>query len=79
MVSTISRWGNSLALRIPKNAIDEAHLQEGDIVEVVPHEAGRIEIVQRVGEPTLDELIEMITPDNLHSEQFANLVGAEVW
>lgn len=79
MVATISKWGNSLALRIPKDALDEAHLQEGDVVEIVAHDDGRIELVPRRGEPTLDDLLDMITPENLHAEQFGILAGAELW
>lgn len=34
MQTTISRWGNSLALRLPKHVADEARLVEGACVDV---------------------------------------------
>ncbi len=32
----ISKWGNSLAVRLPKAVVDQLELKEGDEVEVVP-------------------------------------------
>ncbi len=32
MVTTVAKWGNSLAVRIPQNLAKEIHLAEGDIV-----------------------------------------------
>lgn len=34
MQATINRWGNSLALRLPKHVADEARLVEGACVDV---------------------------------------------
>jgi len=31
----VSKWGNSLAVRLPKALVDELDLKEGDDVEVV--------------------------------------------
>lgn len=31
----VSKWGNSLAIRLPAAVVDVLHLQEGDDVEVV--------------------------------------------
>jgi len=30
----ISKWGNSLALRLPKAVVDALHLKEGDQIEI---------------------------------------------
>jgi len=35
--------------------------------------------VRKATEPTLDELIEQITPENLHASAFDELIGAERW
>ena len=34
MQATISRWGNSLALRLPRHLTEEARLSEGACVEI---------------------------------------------
>lgn len=34
MQATISKWGNSLALRLPKHVADQVHLAEGTTVEL---------------------------------------------
>jgi len=78
MITTVSRWGNSLGIRIPKDAAEEAHLREGDAVQVIS-EDGRLMLVPVSTEPTLDDLIEMITPENCHAEAVVVHVGAEVW
>lgn len=63
----IVKWGNSLAIRIPKPAIEEARLKAGDDLEIEAGE-GRIEL-QRVGQvPTLRQLVAQITPENRYQE-----------
>jgi antitoxin MazE len=63
----IVKWGNSLAVRIPKAVADEVGVQEGDPITV---HAGRghirLQTVERV--PTLKELVARITPQNRYSE-----------
>lgn len=78
MTVTISRWGNSLAVRIPKDVLDQAELHEGDILDVVS-ERGGIVLTPRSAPLSLDELISRITPENVHSAEFETVVGAEVW
>ena len=31
MAVTVSRWGNSLGIRLPKETLERAHLREGDL------------------------------------------------
>ena len=38
MKTRIQKWGNSLALRIPKSFAAETHLEQGTLVEVSLHE-----------------------------------------
>ncbi|MCA1529684.1 AbrB/MazE/SpoVT family DNA-binding domain-containing protein [Bradyrhizobium yuanmingense] len=40
----ISKWGNSLAIRLPKALVDELGLKEGDEIDVVAARKGTIEI-----------------------------------
>lgn len=78
MVVTISKWGNSLGVRIPKDALEQAHLSEGDVVDVIP-ENGRITLKPHTAELTIEQLIDMITPQNVHGEKFSEIIGAEAW
>jgi antitoxin MazE len=43
----VSKWGNSLAVRLPKALVDELRLKEGDELNVVAARTGAIEIETR--------------------------------
>ncbi|WP_027581628.1 AbrB/MazE/SpoVT family DNA-binding domain-containing protein [Bradyrhizobium sp. Ai1a-2] len=43
----VSRWGNSLAVRLPKALVDQLGLKEGDELRVVAAKAGTIEVETR--------------------------------
>jgi len=76
----VQKWGNSLALRIPKSFAIESNIGQGSTVEV-SLENGRI-IVFPVTEPefSLDEMLAQITAENLHGEvDTGNSVGQEAW
>ena len=78
MTVTISRWGNSLAIRIPKDVLDRAGLHEGDVLDVLG-DNGSIVLMPQSAPPSLEELIARITPENVHSAHFETAVGAETW
>jgi antitoxin MazE len=40
----VSKWGNSLAIRLPKALVDELGLREGDELNVVAAKNGAIEV-----------------------------------
>ena len=76
----VQKWGNSLALRIPKSFAVESNIGQGSTVEV-SLENGRI-IVFPVAEPefSLDEMLAQITTENLHGEvDTGSSVGQEAW
>lgn len=76
----IQKWGNSLALRIPKVFAAEARLEQDKFVEVSLVE-GKLIIAPAV-EPavTLDQLLAGVTEQNLHREiDFGPAIGNEVW
>ena len=80
MKTRIQKWGNSLALRIPKSFAEETHLEQGTIVEVSLHE-GTLRVTPLSQPPlTLEELLQQVTPQNLHHEvDTGPAVGGEVW
>ena len=41
----IAKWGNSLAVRIPKAVVDKLNLKEGDDLEIVANDNGRLELI----------------------------------
>ncbi len=78
MQTRIHRWGNSLALRIPKTFAAEAGLRQDALVEISLVD-GKL-VIAPVLEPTLDQLLTGITDDNLHAEiDTGPAVGREAW
>ena len=63
----MAKWGNSLAVRIPKEVAEQARLQEGDAI-VIKAAKGKIELRRAEQIPTLEELVAQITPENRYSE-----------
>ena len=80
MLTKVQKWGNSLALRIPKTFALDANLQNDSLVEISLVK-GKI-IITPVPMPnwSLDDLLAGITPDNLHGEvDTGSAVGNEIW
>jgi antitoxin MazE len=76
----VQRWGNSLAVRIPKSFAADTRIRQGTEVEL-SIDQGRL-IISPVppGEIPLEELLEGVTPENLHGEfETGPAVGAEAW
>lgn len=80
MQTKIQKWGNSLALRIPKPFALEVGLDQNSIVEVLVSD-GKLLIKPVIApEYTLDQLLEQVTENNLHIETDTGpAVGNEVW
>ena len=68
MRARIRRWGNSLALRIPKAFAEEASLEDESVVDLKVVN-GKL-VVASVAEPevTLDQLLADVEERNLHGE-----------
>lgn len=69
MKAQMVKWGNSLAVRIPKPILEEVHLKEGDSLEIEAGE-GQIKLRKATKIPTLAQLVSQITQDNRYSEVF---------
>jgi antitoxin MazE len=79
----VARWGNSLAVRITKEEA-EALGWERDTPIKVSIVAGKLVAEAQFAAPryTLDELLEGLTPENVHADLDDgpdNPVGNEVW
>ncbi len=80
MRTRVQKWGNSLALRIPKAFADEAGLQKETPVEVSLAN-GKL-VITRVTAPelTLKQLLAGVTEENLHREfDTGPAAGNETW
>lgn len=78
--SSIKKWGNSLAIRIPSSVIQDLELSENSAVQITSN--GVVATIQpkKLKEVNLDELVAAITPDNIHKEvDWGRPVGKEVW
>jgi antitoxin MazE len=80
MQTRVQRWGNSLALRIPKPLADEAGLRDDSPVRLTLRDR-QLVIEALVQEPlNLDALLAQVTAENLHREvDTGPSVGGEVW
>ena len=78
--TAVAKWGNAPAIRIPKSVMQKAGLHEGDAVNFDVQAPGIIVVrVARV-QPTLDDLLAGVTPENRHSEtEWGRPRGNEVW
>jgi antitoxin MazE len=78
--TNLQKWGNSLAVRIPRAYAKEANMTSGTLVEMTL-EKGKLVIVP-VAEPEyfLEALISGVTKKNLHREiGWDSPLGQEVW
>ena len=77
MRTEIARWGNSLAVRLPKQVLEQAGLAEGVAVELVV-ESGTVVLRPTKPRYSIDQLIAGITPENLPESFDDAPVGREL-
>ncbi len=78
--TTIAKWGNSPAIRIPKAVMELAGLREGDPVGFEVEGPGVIIVRAADEQPTLEDLVNRITVKNRHSETtWGDPQGREIW
>ena len=79
MVTSVQRWGNSLAIRIPKAFAAQAQLTEDSSVDI-SLEGERIVITPVRKQWSLRKLVKEITPRNRHRETgWGDRAGKESW
>ena len=80
MKTQLAKWGNSMAVRIPKAVAEAVRFRPGDNVEMAVEDSCTIKICRPKPEPTLEQLVAGITPENRHGEvDWGKPVGHEVW
>lgn len=78
--TTIRKWGNSYAIRIPIEDMEKLNLKDGQAVTV--SRVGRgLTITPSVARPqSLKEMLARVTPDSIHKEiDWGKAVGKEIW
>ncbi len=76
----LTKWGNSLAIRIPQPIARQAGLNEGDEVSLGLTNEGHLLLRSVSPKYSLEELVSQITPGNRHGEtEWGPPQGNEVW
>jgi antitoxin MazE len=79
MKTKVQKWGNSLAIRIPKAVSKETSITDGTAVDISVNEGGIVVSHAKKGF-LLKELLEKVTDENIHREiSSGSPVGGEVW
>ncbi|MBU1151988.1 AbrB/MazE/SpoVT family DNA-binding domain-containing protein [Patescibacteria group bacterium] len=77
MQTSITKWGNSLAVRLPKPFTDQMGINSTRKVEIILQ---KDQIIIKKSPQKLDELLEQITPENIHTEtETGSITGKEIW
>jgi len=80
VITRIQKWGNSLALRIPKAFASEAGLQNESTVELSLVNGRLVVVPVTTPKLTLGRLLAQVTDDNLHCEvDTGPASGSEAW
>ena len=80
MKPRVQKWGNSLALRIPKSFATEVGLQRETSVEISLADGKLVITPVAKSKLTLKQLLAKVTKENLHHEvNTGHAVGNETW
>jgi len=80
MVTRIQKWGNSLGLRIPRAFAADLAVEAGSAVDIRVENGSLVLRPVRRRQYDLSELLEGVSPDNLHGEiTTGDPVGREAW
>lgn len=78
MTVSIKKWGNSLALRIPKDIAKNLHIESDSAVELTIKDGALV--IEPQKNTLLESLVSQIDADNLHVEtDTGKVVGNEEW
>lgn len=80
METTIRKWGNSLAVRLPKHIAKKLALHEGSRVKLMERKKEVVISSTPQKHPSFKERIKMIRPEHLHKEiLWGEPRGKEIW
>ena len=81
METKAQKWGNSLAVRVPKGIAQKAGVSVDDTLDVDVDDAGAIVLTPRRRQKyRLSDLLKGMTKENMHDDiDFGRPVGREAW
>lgn len=80
METRVQKWGNSLALRIPKPLASQIGLEPNSPVQLSLRGRKLVIEPRSVDDLNLDDLLARVTKDNIHGEvDTGPPTGREVW
>jgi antitoxin MazE len=80
MIVSVDKWGNSLAVRLPKAIAEQAGIAKGQQVRVRASRGGILISPVEPRRYDLRELVRGITDENRHAAtETGDPVGREVW
>lgn len=80
MITKVQKWGNSLAVRIPRSVAADTQLSSGKTVNLAVRDGQIVIAPARQQQFRLNDLLRGVTPRNRHAEVAAgNAVGQEAW
>jgi antitoxin MazE len=71
----VRTWGDGLGVRIPAAFIEALDLHDGSLVEVSLQAGGLL--ITKSRQEQLEELLDRITLQNMHGENFFGAIGKE--
>jgi len=79
MTTKIQKWGNSLAIRIPKSFAETTQIREGSEIKLSLEQDKIIVTKKEKPKYTLKDLVSKINKRNIHKEiNFGSPVGKEL-
>ncbi len=79
VLTKIQKWGNSLAVRIPRGFAEQLMIQQGSEVDL-SLDGDRLVIKPKRRELSLSQLLAQVTDENIHDEiATGEPTGCEVW
>ena len=76
----IQKWGDSLAIRIPKSFAKQIKIDQGSFVDLSTEKGKLIAEPLDEKEFSLEQLLDGVTEQNLHDEiDFGNTIGKEIF
>lgn len=77
MQINVTKWGNSIAIRLPKSFANQINIDKDSKIEL---SLEKNKIVIKKAEYNLNDLMDKITPSNLHKEtDTGKITGKEQW
>ena len=80
MITKVQKWGNSLAVRIPRSVAQDTNLSSGKAVNLDVQDGQIVIAPARRPRFRLDELLKEVTTRNRHAEAVTgSAIGREAW